>query len=387
MADYYDVLGVSKSATQDEIKSAYRKKAKQYHPDLNKDNPEQAAEKFKEVNEAYSVLSDETKRHNYDTYGSADGAQGFGGGFGGSGFGGFGQGGGSFSGFGGLGDIFGDLFGSMGGAGRARSAETQARDGDDINSTINLSFKEACFGCEKEVKINRDETCPDCKGTGAKNGTEYHTCSECGGTGRVRYTQNTMFGQMTSVGVCKECNGKGKIIKERCAKCAGKGIIRTARVIKVTVPAGIDEGQILTLRGEGNSGINGGYDGDLMLKVKTEKHPLLERDGYDLKLEVPIPFTTSILGGKVIIPSLEGKLELTIPELTQTGTVFKLKGKGVPVLRKSSRGDILVTVKVELPKNLDRKTKEVVKTLDENVERAQYDKYKRYVDKVKNLNS
>ena len=379
MANYYDVLGVSKTASQDEIKSAYRKKAKQYHPDLNKDNPEEAAEKFKEVNEAYSVLSDETKRQNYDNFGSADGPQGFGGG----GFGDFNQGGG-FGGFSGFGDIFSDLFGGFAGGARA-NAQNQARDGSDINSTINLTFKEACFGCEKEVKVNREEICTCCKGTGAKNGTEYHTCSECGGSGRVRYTQNTMFGQMTSVGVCKSCNGKGKIIKERCNECSGKGILRTSRIIKVTVPAGIDEGQVLTLRGEGNSGQNGGYDGDLMLKVKVDQHPILVRDGYDLKLEVPIPFTTSILGGKILIPSLEGKLELTIPELTQTGTTFKLKGKGVTILRKTTRGDLLVTVKVELPKNLDRKTKEAVKTLDTNVDQSQYDKYKRYVDKVKNL--
>lgn len=384
MADYYDVLGVSKNATQDEIKSAYRKKAKQYHPDLNKDDPQGAAEKFKEVNEAYSVLSDETKRKNYDTYGSADGPTGFGG-FGGRG--GFGQSSqGGFSGFGGFGDIFSDLFGGFGGGARASAgAQSQARDGSDINSTINLSFNEACFGCDKEVKITREETCTHCKGTGAKNGTAYETCKECSGSGRVRYTQNTLFGQMTSVGVCKTCNGKGKIIKEKCSECNGRGINKVTRTIKVTVPAGIDDGQILTLRGEGNSGISGGYDGDLMLKVKVAKHPMLERDGYDVKIEVPIPFTTSILGGKVIIPSLEGKLELTIPELTQTGTTFKLKGKGIPVLRKSTRGDLIVTVKVEFPKNLDRKTKEAVKNLDASVDQTQYDKYKKYVDKVKNL--
>ena len=383
MADFYDVLGVSKNATQDEIKSAYRKKAKQYHPDLNKDNPEVAAEKFKEVNEAYSVLSDETKRRNYDTYGSADGPTGFGGG---SGFGGFRQSSqGGFSGFGGFSDIFGDLFGGFGGASTRASSASQARDGSDIESTINLTFKEACFGCAKEIKVNREETCTHCKGTGAKNGTEYKTCTECGGSGRVKYTQNTLFGQMTSVGVCKTCNGKGKIIKEKCSECNGKGINKVTRTIKVTVPAGIDEGQILTLRGEGNSGINGGYDGDLMLKVKVEKHPILERDGFDVKVEVPIPFTTSILGGKILIPSLEGKLELTIPELTQTGTTFKLKGKGIPVLRKSTRGDLLVTVKVEFPKNLDRKTKEAVKNLDSQFDQNQYEKYKKYVDKLKNL--
>lgn len=377
MADFYEILGVDKNASSDEIKSAYRKKAKQYHPDLNKDNPEVAAEKFKEVNEAYSVLSDETKRKNYDTYGSADGPQ-FGGGAGG-----FRQGGFSAN-FGGFEDIFGDLFSGFGGGARA-DAQSQARDGGDISGTISMSFKEACFGCVKEVKINREETCTKCKGTGAKNGTEFCTCSECGGSGRVRYTQKTMFGTMQTVGICKACNGKGKIIKERCAECNGKGIFKVTRVLKVTVPAGIDNEQVLTLRGEGNCGINGGYDGDLMLRAKVEQHPILARDGYDLTLEIPIPFTTSILGGKVVIPSLEGKLELTIPELTQTGTVLKLKGKGVPVLRKNTRGDLLVTVRVELPKNLDKKTKEAVKNLDASVNDSQYEKYRKYVEKVKNL--
>lgn len=381
MADFYDILGVSKNATADEIKSAYRKKAKQYHPDLNKDNPEVAAEKFKEVNEAYSVLGDETKRKNYDTYGSADGPQ-----FGAGGAGGFGQGGFSAN-FGGFGDIFSDLFGGFGGGDtRARAgAQNQAQDGQDVSGVINLTFKEACFGCVKEVKINREESCVKCKGTGAKNGTEFQTCSKCGGRGYVRYAQKTIFGMMESTGRCDACGGKGKIVKERCNECNGKGVFKQTRTIKVTVPAGIDNDQILTLRGEGNCGRNGGYDGDLLLRVKVEEHPVLTRDGNDLRVEVPIPFTTSILGGKVVIPSLEGKLELNIPELTQTGAVLRLKGKGVPILRKNTRGDLIVTVRVELPKNLDKKTKEAVKTLDATVKDSQYENYRKYLDKVKNL--
>ena len=378
MADFYDVLGVGKNATADEIKSAYRKKAKQYHPDLNKDNPEEAAEKFKEVNEAYSVLSDETKRKNYDAYGSADGPQ-FGGGGGAGGFGGF------SANFGGFGDIFSDLFGGFGGARAGARAQNQAEDGQDISSVLNLTFKEACFGCVKEIKVNREECCTKCKGTGAKNGTEFQTCSKCGGRGQVRYTQNTMFGRMETTGICDACGGKGKIIKERCSECNGKGTIKVTKTRTVTVPAGIDNDQILTLRGEGNCGKNGGYDGDLMLHIRVDKHPILLRDGNDLRIEVPIPFTTSILGGQVLIPSLEGNLELTIPEFTQTGAVMRLKGKGVPILRKNTRGDLIVTIRVELPKNLDKKTKEVVKNPGETVKESQYENYRKYLDKVKKL--
>lgn len=379
MADFYEILGVDKNASAEEIKSAYKKKAKQYHPDLNTSNPEEAAEKFKEVNEAYSVLSDETKRKNYDTYGSPDGPQ-FGGAGGSSGgFGGFG---GFSANFGGFGDIFGDIFSGFGGS----AGQSNVRDGDSLATNLNLTFKEACFGCTKEIKIARDEHCDKCNGTGAKNGTEFCTCSECGGSGRVRYTQTLLFQTVQTVGVCKACNGKGKIIKERCPECSGRGTRRCARKLQVKVPAGIDAGQTLTLRGEGNCGINGGVAGNLMLRVCVADHPILARNGYDLLLEVPIPFTTSILGGTVVIPTLEGKLELTIPELTQTDTVLKLKGKGVPVFGKTNtRGDLLVTIRVEFPRNLDKKTKEAVKTLDASVKDSQYDKYRKYVDKLKNL--
>ena len=374
--DYYDTLGVSKTASQDEIKSAYRKKAKQYHPDLNKDSPDAAATKFKEINEAYEVLGDEQKKSNYDQFGTADPNQGFGGGNGAGGFGGF-------SGFE---DIF-NMFSGFGkrGGGFAESSTPDGIDGADIRSSINLSFKDAAFGAVKDIKLNREEMCPDCKGTGAKNGQEFSTCSECGGTGKVRYTQNTLFGKISSVGVCKHCDGRGKIIKDKCSKCGASGTIKISRVISVTIPAGIDDGQILTLRGEGHCGRRGGYDGDVLLEVKIDAHPILERSGYDLLLTLPIPFTTSILGGKITVPTLDGNYELTIPELTQTGTVFKLKGKGVQYLRKSTRGDLIITAKVELPKNLDKKTKDAVRSLDDNVVEAQYEKFKKYKDKLKNL--
>jgi len=373
--DFYESLGVSKTATPDEIKSAYRKLAKQYHPDLNKDNQESATAKFKEINEAYEVLSDEGKRKNYDTFGSANPNMG---GFGG---GGASSQGGGFSNFGGFDDLF-NMFTGFNGRGSSRTTPDGV-DGSDITANLNINFKESAFGCLREIKLTRDEICKECKGTGAKNGTAYTNCHECGGSGKVRYTQNTLFGKIATVGVCKACNGMGKIIKERCPYC-NNGMVKATRVINITIPAGIADGQVLTVKGEGNAGFKGGYNGDLMLIIRVENHALLIRDGDDLKVEIPIPFTTSILGGKVFIPSLEGKIELTIPELTQTGTIFKLKGKGVTHLKKSSRGDLIVTIKVELPKNLDRKTKEAIQEVDEN-NTAQYEKYKRYMDKLNDL--
>ena len=342
-----------------------------YHPDVNKDNPE-APEKFKEVNEAYEVLGDPQKRSNYDQFGTADPRANFGGGQGG------------FGGFGGFDDIF-NIFNQFGKGGGFSSASAGGIDGTDITQNITLTLEETAFGCVKEIKVNRVEQCPDCKGTGAKNGTEFSTCPECSGSGRVRVMQNTLFGKMATETACRRCDGRGKIIKERCPHCASNGVIKQNRTVKVTIPAGVDEGQYISLRGEGNAGRRGGYNGDLVLIVKIEKHKLLERDGFDLKVEVPIPLTLSLLGGKIMIPSLEGKIELTIPENTQTGTIFKLKGKGITHLRKSIRGDLLVTVRVEIPKNLDRKTKELVKSFEEQVNDAQYEKYKKYMETMKKI--
>lgn len=369
--NYYDILGVSKTASQDEIKSAFRKKAKMYHPDVNKDNPE-APEKFKEVNEAYEVLSDPQKRSNYDQFGTADPRANFGDGQGG------------FSGFGGFDDIF-NIFNQFGKGNGFSSASAGGVDGTDITQNITLTLEESAFGCVKEIKVSRVEQCPDCKGTGAKNGTEFTTCPECSGSGRVRVMQNTLFGKMATETVCRRCDGRGKIIKEKCPHCSANGVIKQNRTVKVTIPAGVDEGQYISLRGEGNAGRRGGYNGDLVLVVKLQEHKLLERDGFDLKIEVPIPLTLSLLGGKITIPSLEGKIELTIPENTQTGTIFKLKGKGITHLRKTTRGDLLVTVRVEIPKNLDRKTKELVKSFEEQVSDVQYEKYKKYLDTMKKI--
>ena len=371
--DYYSVLGVDKGASDDEIKSAYRRLAKKYHPDLNK-TPE-AAEKFKEINEAYSVLGDAKKRANYDQFGSADGNP-FGAGGGASGgFSDFFGGGGGFS------DIFSDIFSAFGGSGRADS-RTRVR-GQDINTSIELTFEEACFGCEKNITIGRLDKCSSCKGTGAKDGREFSVCPECNGTGRVRYQQNTLFGTTIREAGCPKCNGTGKIIKEKCSVCSGKGTIRTSKTIQVKFPAGIDNGQTLRMRGEGNAPTREGVNGDLNIKVSVSPHKILERKGSDLYMDLYLPFTTTLLGGKVVIPTLEGLYSLNIPELTASGTVFKLKNKGVKELSGTARGNLYVTVKAESPKSLDKQTKAKLQELAKDIGDGSYTKYTNYLKKMK----
>lgn len=371
--DFYSTLGVDKNASQDEIKSAYRKLAKKYHPDLNKDNPE-AAEKFKEVNEAYEVLGDEKKRQNYDQFGTADGS--------GADFSDFfKQGGFNFSSSGGgFSDIFSDLFGAFGGGGR--SANTMER-GDDIDIQINLTFEEACFGTKKDINISKYEKCGACNGTGARGGTEYSTCSECGGSGHVTYQQNTMFGRTITQGICKKCNGTGKIIKEKCSTCGGKGYQKVNKVVSVNIPAGIDNGQIITMRGEGNAPVRQGVAGDLHIVVNVLAHKLFVRKGYDLYFDLYLPFPRLILGGKVDIPTLDGKYTLDIKECTQSGTIYRIKNKGVKVLKSSGFGDLIVTVKGEAPKSLDRRTKELLKQLDEQSTKSNYPRWSNFLDKSK----
>lgn len=366
--DFYSILGVNKDASQDEIKSAYRKLAKQYHPDLNKDNPDAAA-KFKEINQAYEVLGDEKKRQNYDQFGSADGAN-FSDFFGGA------NGGFNFSG-GGFSDIFSDLFGAFGGGQRGNTMEQ----GEDINVSITLTFEEACFGTKKEIKISKYEKCHTCSGTGAKNGREYTTCSECGGSGKVTYTQNTMFGRTITQGICKKCNGTGKIIKEKCPDCNGKGYEKINKTVVVNIPAGIDNGQIITMRGEGNAPVRNGINGDLHIVVNVLAHKLYTRKDYDLYFDLYLPFTKLILGGKVEIPTLEGSYTLDIKECTQSGTVYRLKNKGVKVLKRDSYGDMIVTIKSEAPKTLDRKTKDILKQIEDNNSNSNYPKYSNFLDK------
>lgn len=372
--DYYQILGVSKDAGADEIKSAYRRMAKKYHPDLNK-TPE-AAEKFKEVNEAYEVLGDERKRANYDQYGSADGPQ-FGG-AGGAGFGDFFGGGG----FGGFSDIFSDIFSAFGGGERQGRVNRQ---GEDINIRMNLSFEEAVFGVEKIVSLNRMESCARCKGTGAKNGTDFTTCPDCKGAGRVRVQQNTMFGTTIRETVCPRCNGSGKMIKERCEDCAGKGWKKVPAQIHVKVLAGIDDGQTIRMRGEGNAPQGQGVNGNLNIKVSVASHPIFKRVGTDLLFDLFVPFTTCLLGGKVEIPLCKGKTTLEIKEGTQSGTVMRLKGKGVKVLNRESYGDLLVTVKSEPPKNLNKKAKDLLKEIESRFDENDYPKFKDFNNKLKNL--
>ena len=355
--DYYEVLGVKKDATADEIKKAYRKLAKENHPDLHPGD-KACEERFKEVNEAYEVLSDEEKRKKYDQFGHAafDPNAGYGaGGFGG-GFGGFGD-------FGDLGDIFGsfgDIFG-FGGGGAQRSNPNAPRKGDNIRSSVSISFEEAAFGCEKEITIGRVEQCPDCKGTVCQPGTTPEVCPDCKGTGTVRTTQRTPFGMVQSTGACPKCKGTGKIIHQPCKTCRGMGMIRRQHKVKVTIPAGIDDGQAISQRGKGNAGANGGPAGDLLVSVIVRPHARFERDGNSVLLQQPISFAQAALGAEIEVPTLDGNVKMTVPEGTQPGATFRLRGKGIPYLRGSGRGDQFVTVDVVVPKNLTGSQKELLR--------------------------
>lgn len=347
--DYYEVLGVQKSATAEEIKKAYRKITKANHPDLHPGDKE-CEERFKEANEAYEVLSDEEKRKKYDQFGHAafDPNAGFGGG---GGFGGFG-------GFGDLGDIFGDIFGFGGSTSRNPNAP---RRGENVRASLNISFEEAAFGCEKEVTVARVEQCPDCHGNGCAPGTTPEICPDCKGTGTVRTTQRTPFGMAQSTSPCSKCRGTGKIIHQPCKTCRGMGNIRRQHKVKVNVPAGIDDGQTISRPGYGNAGINGGPQGDLLVTVIVRPHARFERDGTSVLLEQEISYAQAALGAEIEVPTLDGKVKLTIPEGTQPGAVFRLRGKGIPYLRGSGRGDQFISVNVSVPKNLTSSQKELLR--------------------------
>lgn len=366
--DYYEVLGVGKGASGDEIKKAFRKMSKKYHPDLHPGDKE-AEEKFKEVNEAYQVLSDDEKRQRYDQFGHAgvDGNAGFGGGTGG--FGGFDMGD--------IGDIFGDLFG--GGFG-GRQRKNAPRKGSDISQYINLSFEEAVFGCKKKINITKTERCSECGGTGARKGTEPVTCSRCNGSGQVQQRRQTMFGFSNVITECPECRGRGKVIKEPCAACHGSGAVRQNKTVEVNIPAGIDSEQVMRIGGAGNAGINGGPSGDLQLVISVSKHPIFERDGFDVYVNFPITFVQAALGATLKVPTIRGFVEYDIPEGTQTNTRFRLRGKGIPRLHGSGCGDQYVTVTVEVPKNLSEKQKELLRDFEED---KNYSKKKTFSDKVK----
>lgn len=363
--DYYEVLGVKKGASEDELKKAYRKLAKENHPDLHPGDKECEA-RFKEINEAYEVLSDPDKRAKYDQFGHAafDPSQGFGGG--GGGFGGF-------EGFGGFGDIFSDIFGGGfgfgGGGGRNPNAP---RKGDNLRATVNIKFEEAAFGVKKDVFVSKIEQCHDCKGTGCAEGTTAEVCPDCKGTGTVMSTKRTPFGMVQSSEQCPKCKGRGKIIHSPCKTCRGIGSVRRQHKVSVSIPAGIDDGQTISLKGQGNAGLNGGPAGDLLITVLVQPHARFERDGASILLDQEISFAQAALGAEVEVPTLDGKVKLNIPEGTQTGTTFRLKGKGVPFLRNGGRGDQFVTVNVAVPRSMTSTQKNALRryaeTMGETVE-------------------
>lgn len=349
--DYYEVLGIDKNADAKEIKSAFRKSAKKYHPDLNPEDKE-AEVKFKEVNEAYDVLSDPDKKAKYDQFGHAafDQTQGFGG-----------AGGADFGGFGDFGDLFGDIFGSAFGGGGSSSRRNQGpRPGSDTNIKMTLKFEEAVFGCKKKIKLNIIENCDECGGSGAKKGTSKHTCDVCHGTGQVKEIRRTPFGQMASTKTCPKCHGTGEIIDDPCPKCHGTGKIKVKKEISVTIPAGVDTNTVIPLRGQGNVGEKGGPKGDIYVYINVLEHEYFERDGSDIWYEMPISFAKAALGGEVRVPTIDGKVKYNISEGTQTGTVFKLKGKGVKRLRNNSKGDQFVKIKVDVPKKLTEKQRKIL---------------------------
>ena len=351
--DYYEVLGVSKDADEDTLKKAYRKLAKKYHPDANPGDKEAEA-KFKEASEAYSVLSDPQKRQQYDQFGHAAFEQG-GGGAGYGGFGGF-----DFNG-GDMGDIFGDIFG--GGRSRARSGPMK---GANVRTAVRITFEEAVFGCEKEIEINYKEVCSNCNGTGAKPGTSPQTCTKCNGKGKIMYTQQSFFGQVQNVQTCPECNGTGKVIKEKCPNCYGTGYKTVRKKFKVSIPAGIDNGQCIRMAGGGEPGTNGGERGDLLVEAVVSQHPIFKRQDTSIYSTVPISFAKAALGGPIRIKTVDGEVEYEVKPGTQTDTKVRLKGKGVPSLRnRNVRGDHYVTLVVKVPERMNQAQKDALKRYDD----------------------
>lgn len=352
--DYYEVLGVDRNADDAALKKAYRVLAKKYHPDTNPGDKEAEA-KFKEASEAYAVLSDPEKRRQYDQFGHAafDGS-------GGASAGGF-----NFD-FGGMGDMFGDIFGDIFGGGRTRSANNGPQRGSNIRTSVRITFEEAVFGCEKELELTLKDECQTCHGTGAKPGTSPVQCTKCGGKGQIVYTQQSLFGMVRNVQTCPDCNGKGTVVKEKCPDCYGTGYKSSRKKIQVTVPAGIDNGQSIRIRGKGEPGTNGGERGDLLVEVVVSRHPIFQRQGFDLYSTSPISFAQAALGGDVKIKTIDGDVLFNIKPGTQTDTKIRLKGKGVPTLRnKNVRGDHFVTLVVQVPEHLTGEQKDLIRKYDE----------------------
>ena len=378
--DYYEVLGLSKGATDAEIKKAYRSMAKKYHPDMNPGNAEAEA-KFKEVNEAYDVLSDADKKAQYDQFGHAAFDQTAGGGYGG-----FGGGYGGFSDFGDIGDIFGNIFGGAFGGGSSARRQNAPTRGEDVGARVTITFEEAATGVKKDVSFNRVQKCPDCSGSGAEKGSSPETCSACGGHGQRRVTQRLGGMAFQSTVTCDKCRGAGKIIKNPCSNCRGTGYIKVSKKLSVNIPAGINDGERIALRGQGCDGRNGGPTGDLVITVNVKKHSIFERDGYNIYCDVPITVAEATLGADIDVPTLEGGQKFTIPEGTQPGTQFTLKQKGMPYVNSPSRrGDLIFTVQVEIPKGLSEKQRVHMRAFADACGESNYSKktgfFKRIFDK------
>ena len=379
--DYYEVLGVSKGASEDELKKAYRKLAKKYHPDLNPGD-KAAEQNFKEVNEAYEVLSDSEKRARYDQFGHAGvdpsfGAGGAGGA--GSGFGGFGGAGG----FGDIGDIFESFFGGGFGSSQRRANPNAPRRGTDIHTSITIDFFEACKGVKKNVRITRQESCSQCHGNGCEEGHDPQTCPECNGTGQVTVLQRTPIGSIRSSQTCSRCQGKGKIIDHPCKKCGGTGRNSNTKTIEVSIPAGIDDGQTLSVRGQGNSGANNGPAGDLHVTISVRPDVIFKRDGYDIWCDIPLTYYQAVVGEELTVPTIDGKVKYNVPAGTQPGTVFKLRGKGVQHLNGRGKGDQFVTINVEVPKNLTKEQQNALKAFENTLNEKNYEKRKSFFEKLK----
>jgi molecular chaperone DnaJ len=373
--DYYEVLGLSKGCSEDDIKKSYRRLAKEYHPDLNPGD-KTAEAKFKEVNEAYETLSNSDKRARYDQFGHAGVDPNFGGGGGGFNGAGF-----DFNDFGDIFSNLGDIFGFGGGERRNGPAR-----GSDIHIHMSISFEEAAKGCKKQIETSRVQTCEKCGGTGAKKGTSAETCQQCHGSGTVKVTQRTPFGMMSSTHPCDKCGGSGRIIRDPCPECHGAGLTRSPRKLEVSIPAGIDDGQVLTMRGQGDFGRMGGPAGDLNISISVKPHPIFTRNGFDVWCDIPVTFTQAALGSAVVVPTLDGRISYHMPAGTQPGEAFRLRGKGIQVLNRSGRGDQYVRVLVEVPKNLNDKQKDVLKQFDGlTADGGNYERHKGFIEKLKNI--